>query len=98
MRYYNLVAFALSFAISTGVFYASTNDDVPVQHIEFEVFDIKPDIEVIEFEEMLITAQADEADDGDGENLDMMNANWCLIHPDDVICQVLDEDDEEEGC
>tara|TARA_B100001057_G_scaffold498393_1_gene605244 strand:- start:983 stop:1273 length:291 start_codon:yes stop_codon:yes gene_type:complete len=95
-----------------GAYYAAQPDDVPVQHLEFEDYEITPrvetlefedyeitpDIEIIEFEEFLITAQHDETDDGDGENLDMMNANWCLIHPDDVICQGDDKQDEEEGC
>ena len=54
--------------------------------------------EVIVMDEEIIIAQADEADDGDGANIDMMNANWCLIHPDDEICQDVDEEDEEEGC
>ena len=54
--------------------------------------------EVIVMDEEIILAQADEADDGDGENIDMMNANWCLIHPDDVICQDADVDDEDYGC
>ena len=40
----------------------------------------------------------DEADDGDGANIDWMNDNWCLIHPDDEICQDQNEDDEVEGC
>ena len=55
--------------------------------------------EVINMDEVVIVSQVDESDDGDGENIDMMNENWCLIHPDDVICQ--DEDqggDDEEGC
>ena len=73
-------------------------DEVPVQHYEFDDYVIEGYIDVIEFDEYEIIAQADEADDGDGENIDMMNANWCLIHPDDVICQDVDEEDEEEGC
>ena len=88
-----------SFCLSTGAYIVAQPDEVPVQHYEFNDFVIEGYIDVIEFEEYEIIAQADEADDGDGENIDMMNANWCLIHPDDVICQ--DEDqggDEEEGC
>ena len=90
-------------------------DVVPVQHMEFdeyvvqpsmEVIEfnddyvIQPNLEVIEFDDYVIVAQKDDVDDGDGENLDMMNANWCLIHPDDVKC-LGDEDqggDDEEGC
>ena len=98
MRYHDLLTLTLSFTLSMGAYYAAQPDDVPVQHLEFEDYEITPDIEIIEFEEFLITAQHDETDDGDGENLDMMNANWCLIHPDDVICQGDDKQDEEEGC
>jgi hypothetical protein len=90
-------------------------DDVPVQHMEFDEYVVQPSMEVIEFgdyviqpsvevyefDEMVIVSQKDDVDDGDGENLDMMNSNWCLIHPDDVKC-LGDEDqggdDEEEGC
>ena len=90
-------------------------DVVPVQEMEFEEMVIQPDVEVIEFgdyviqsnfevyefEDYVIVAQKVDVDDGDGENLDMMNSNWCLIHPDDVKC-LGDEDqggdDEEEGC
>ena len=54
--------------------------------------------EVIVMDEVTIIAQADEADDGDGANIDWMNDNWCLIHPDDEICQDQDEEDEVEGC
>ena len=88
-----------SFCLSTGAYIVAQPDEVPVQHYEFDDYVIEGYIDVIEFEEHEIIAQADEADDGDGENIDMMNANWCLIHPDDVICQ--DEDqggNDEEGC
>jgi hypothetical protein len=67
--------------------------------IEFDDFVIEGHVEVIEFDDYVIVSQVDPSDDGDGENIDMMNENWCLIHPDDVICQ--DEDqggDDEEGC
>ena len=55
---------------------------------------------VIVMDEYVVVSQADPSDDGDGENIDMMNENWCLIHPDDVICQDEDQggDEEEEGC
>ena len=74
-----------------------------VQKIQFDDYEIRivrdeEKSEVIVMDEEIIIAQADEADDGDGANIDMMNANWCLIHPDDEICQDVDEEDEEEGC
>ena len=87
-----------SFCLSTGAYIVAQPDEVPVQHYEFDDFVIEGYIDVIEFEEHEVIAQADEADDGDGANIDMMNENWCLIHPDDVICQDVDEEDEEEGC
>ena len=87
-----------SFCLSTVAYIVAQPDEVPVQHYEFDDYVIEGYIDVIEFDEYEIIAQADEADDGDGENIDMMNANWCLIHPDDVICQDVDEEDEEEGC
>ena len=88
MRYHTLLTLALSFTLSMGAYYAAQSDDIPVQHLEFD--------------EHLIIAQpneTDEADDGDGENLDMMNAHWCDIWPDDEICvNNEDEKEEEEGC
>ena len=87
-----------SFCLSTVAYIVAQPDEVPVQHYEFDDYVIQPRIETYEFDEYEIIAQADEADDGDGANIDMMNANWCLIHPDDVICQGADEEDEEEGC
>ena len=88
-----------SFCLSTGAYIVAQPDEVPVQHYEFDDYVIEGYIDVIEFDEYEIIAQADEADDGDGENIDMMNANWCLIHPDDVICQDDDQGgDDEEGC
>ena len=54
--------------------------------------------EVIDMDEVIIIAQEDESDDGDGANIDWMNDNWCLIHPDDEICQDQDDEDEVEGC
>ena len=99
MRYYNLLTLFVSFSLYMGAFMAAQIDDVPVQNLEFEEYVITPRIEVIEFEEYVITAQNDDVDDGDGENIDMMNAFWCDIWPDDVKC-INDEDDdkEEEGC
>ena len=87
-----------SFCLSAVAYNVAQPVKIPVQHIEFDDYVIQPRVEVIEFEEYVIIAQADEVDDGDGENIDMMNANWCLIHPDDVICQGADVEDEEEGC
>ena len=99
MRYHNLLTLAVSFALSMGAYFAAHIDDVPVQHLEFEEFEIEPRIEVIEFEEYLIVSQSDEADDGDSENLDMMNAHWCDIWPDDAECVNNDkEEDDKEGC
>jgi hypothetical protein len=77
---------------------ANSRDEVPVQVIWMDEFEITPRVETLVFDDYVIVAQADEADDGDGENIDVMNANWCLIHPDDVICQDADEEDEVEGC
>ena len=87
-----------SFCLSTVAYIVAQPDEVPVQHYEFDDYVIQPRIETYEFDEYEIIAQADEADDGDGVNIDMMNANWCLIHPDDVICQDADEEEEVEGC
>ena len=99
MRYDTLLTLALSFTLSMGAYYAAQSDDVPVQHLEFEDHLITPEVEVLEFEEIIITAQLDETDDGDGENLDMMNAHWCDIWPDDEICNNNNEEkEEEEGC
>ncbi len=89
----------VSFCLSTVSYIVSQPDDVPVQELEFGDYVIQPNVEIIEFGDYVIVSQVDESDDGDGENIDMMNENWCLIHPDDVICQ--DEDqggDDEEGC
>ena len=87
-----------SFCLSTVAYIVAQPDEVPVQHYEFDDYVIQPRIETYEFDEYEIIAQADEADDGDGANIDMMNANWCLIHPDDVICQDAGEEEEVEGC
>ena len=101
MRYYNLLTLALSFSLSTVAFLAAQHDDVPVQEMEFDDFVIEGYVDVLEFGEHLIIAQADEADDGDGANIDMMNAHWCDIHPDKCNNKDDDEDEggeEEEGC
>ena len=101
MRYYNLLTLALSFSLSAVAFLAAQHDDVPVQEMEFDDFVIEGYVDVLEFGEHLIIAQADEADDGDGANIDMMNAHWCDIHPDKCNNKDDDEDEggeEEEGC
>tara|TARA_B100001063_G_C16734490_1_gene541201 strand:- start:18 stop:404 length:387 start_codon:yes stop_codon:yes gene_type:complete len=64
----------------------------------FDDYVIQSSTPVIEMDEVIIIAQEDEADDGDGANIDWMNDNWCLIHPDDEICQDQDDEDEVEGC
>ena len=74
-----------------------------VQRIQFDDYEIRivrdeEKSEVIVMDEEIIIAQEDEADDGDGANIDWMNDNWCLIHPDDEICQDQTEEDEVEGC
>jgi hypothetical protein len=76
-----------------------------VEVIEFqEGITIEPNVEVIEFGEDMILAQAtDPNDDGDGENIDMMNDHWCEIWPDHPVCDKNEEDedgesDEEYGC
>jgi len=74
-----------------------------VQRLEFDDYEIRivrdeETTEVIDMDEVIIIAQEDEADDGDGANIDWMNDNWCLIHPDDEICQDQDDEDEVEGC
>ena len=101
MRYYNLLTLALSFSLSTVAFLAAQPDDIPVQQIEFDDYVIEGYIDVVEFDEYLIIAQADEADDGDGANIDAMNAHWCDIWPDKCNDKADDEDqggEEEEGC
>ena len=88
----------VSFCLSTGSYILAQPDDVPVQHLEFDDYEIKGRIPVIEMDEHIVIVQNDESDDGDGENIDWMNDNWCLIHPDDVICQDDNDEDEVEGC
>ena len=90
-----------SFCLSTGAYIVAQPDEVPVQHYEFDDYVIEGYIDVIEFEEYEIIAQADEADDGDGANIDAMNAHWCDIWPDKCNDKDDDEDqggDDEEGC
>ena len=103
-----------SFCLSAIAYNVAQADEIPVQHLEFEPHVIQPRVAtyvfddyviqsstlVIEMDEVIIISQADEADDGDGANIDWMNDNWCLIHPDDEICQDLEDEDEDEveGC
>ena len=102
MRYYNLLTLALSFSLSTVAFLAAQTEDIPVQHYEFDDYVIEGYVDVLEFDEYVIIAQADEADDGDGENIDAMNAHWCDIWPDKCNNKGDDDEDqggeEEEGC
>lgn len=97
----------VSFCLSTGSYVLAQPDVVPVQEMVFDDYVIQPNMEVIEFVDdyvieghvEVIVSQVDPSDDGDGENIDMMNENWCLVHPDDVICQDDDQGgDDEEGC
>ncbi len=95
-----LITLLASFTLSAFSYIVAQPDDVPVQHIEFkEPLIIQPNVQEIVFEEYIIISQDDESSDGDGENIDMMNANWCLIHPDDPVCvEKNDDDDEDYGC
>ena len=88
----------ISFCLSTGSYILAQPDDIPVQHLEFDDYEIKGRLPIVEMDEHIVIVQNDESDDGDGENIDWMNDNWCLIHPDDVICQDVDDEDEVEGC
>ena len=88
----------ISFCLSTGSYILAQPDDIPVQHLEFDDYEIKGRLPIVEMDEHIVIVQNDESDDGDGENIDWMNDNWCLIHPDDVICQDNDDEDEVEGC
>jgi len=67
--------------------------------IEFqEGITIEPAVEVIEFgENMILVQEVDLHDDGDGENIDMMNANWCKIWPDHPTCSKNNDEDEDAG-
>ena len=51
--------------------------------------------DVIVMDEYVVVSQVDPSDDGDGANIDMMNAHWCDIHPDK--CNNKDDDDEDKG-
>lgn len=107
----------VSFCLSTGSYVLAQPDVVPVQEMVFDDYVIQPDmeviefndfvieghIEVIEFDEMVIVSQVDPSDDGDGENIDMMNDHWCDIWPDHETCQGGndqggDDSDDEDGC
>lgn len=90
-----LLTLISSFCLSAIAYDAAQPREVPVQHYEFEEHIIQPGVQYYSFGELVVIAQADDADDGDGDNIDMMNANWCLIHPDK--CNNKDDDDEEQG-
>lgn len=90
-----------SFCLSAIAYDAAQPREAPVQHYELEEDIINPGVQYYSFGELVAIAQADEADDGDGANIDMMNAHWCDIHPDK--CNIKDDDeeqggDDEEGC
>jgi hypothetical protein len=80
-----------------------------IQTIEFDdyVINIVRDEErsdVIVMDELIVVSQVDPSDDGDGENIDFMNDNWCQIWPDHEVCVNIVEGgetsggDDEEGC
>ena len=77
----------VSFCLSTGSYVLAQPDVVPVQEMVFDDYVIQPDMEVIELDEMVIVSQVDPSDDGDGENIDMMNDHWCDIWPDHETCK-----------
>ena len=89
-----------SFCLSAVAYNVAHADDIDVTKITKEVISARTALKALyqTSSNVKIITQADEADDGDGANIDMMNANWCLIHPDDVICQDAAEEDEVEGC
>lgn len=89
-----------SFCLSAVAYNVAHADDIDVTKITKEVISARTALKALyqTSSNVKIITQADEADDGDGANIDMMNANWCLIHPDDVICQDATEEDEVEGC
>ena len=95
-----LLTLIASFLLSAIAYNAAHADDIDVTKIAKEVIATRAAFEVLYNKSIdkKIVAQADEADDGDGENIDWMNDNWCLIHPDDVICQEQQGEEDEEGC
>lgn len=107
----NFITLLASFTLSTIAYLGAQNTvkvqhiefDEPIiiqpsyEVIEFqEGITIEPSVEVIEFGEDMILAQAtDPSDDGDGENIDMMNDHWCEIWPDHPSCAKNGEEDED---
>jgi len=124
-----------SFCLSAVAYNAAASRKVPVQHLEFDDYEINGHYYQIVMDEEVFIAQddshperhrvqwceknpthesckdlkpkeekKDEADDGDGENIDFMNANWCQIWPDHEACVNIVEGgetaggDDEEGC
>ena len=110
--YNNLLILAMSFALSTVAFIASNShdevptkaiwmDEVPTKVIWMDEVEIRPDFEVLEFEDYVIVAQANEEDDGDTDGIDWRrNAEfWCATHPDECEVELLDiDEDDEMGC
>ena len=100
--YNNLLILAMSFTLSTVAFIAANNhDEVPTQVIWMDEVEIRPNFDVLEFEDYEIVAQANEEDDGDTDGIDWRrNAEfWCATHPDECEVELLDIDvDDEMGC
>jgi hypothetical protein len=80
-----------------------------IQTIEFDDYVInsvrdEERSDVIVMDELIVVSQVDPSDDGDGENIDFMNDNWCQIWPDHEVCVNIVEGgetsggDDEEGC
>tara|TARA_Y200000002_G_scaffold382608_1_gene400304 strand:- start:1086 stop:1385 length:300 start_codon:yes stop_codon:yes gene_type:complete len=90
-----------SFCLSAIAYDAAQPREVPVQHYEFEEHIIQPAIQYYDFDEIIILAQADDADDGDSDGIDWdQNSDfWCLTHPDECDIELLTEEEElEDGC
>tara|TARA_A100000164_G_scaffold104441_1_gene91669 strand:- start:388 stop:687 length:300 start_codon:yes stop_codon:yes gene_type:complete len=90
-----------SFCLSAIAYDAAQPREVPVQHLEFEEHIIQPGMQYYSFGEMVVIAQADDADDGDSEGIDWdQNSDfWCLTHPDECDVDLLtDEEELEDGC
>ena len=90
-----------SFCLSAIAYDAAQPREVPVQHYVFEEYIIQPDIQYYNFDEIIILAQNDDADDGDSDGIDWdQNSDfWCLTHPDECDVDLLtDEEELEDGC
>lgn len=102
-QYRTLLVLAASFVLSAFAFIdANSRDEVPVQVIWMDEFEITPRVETLEFDDYVIVAQADDdADDGDTDGIDWRRNEefWCATHPEACEVDLLDVDeDEEEGC